>query len=82
MPNIKSAKKRVKVSLAKTFRRKSYMSSLRTMIRNVVNEKYKNQDDAVRVALKKLDQAVSKGILHKNAATRKKSRILRITRSV
>ena len=81
MPNIKSAKKRVRVSLTKTLRRKSYMSSLRTMIKNALSEKSGTQGTAVKAAMKKLDQAVSKGILHKNAAARRKARIMRIAQS-
>ena len=36
--------------------------------------------EAVRLAIKKIDQAVSKGILHKNTAARKKARVIRIAR--
>ena len=80
MPNIKSAKKRVKVIAAKTLRNKSLHSSLKTSIKkanaaidNNVNEK----SEAVKVAVKKIDQAVSKGILHKNTAARKKSKLVK-----
>ena len=80
MPNIKSAKKRVKVIAAKTLRNKSLNSSLKTSIKkanaaidNNVNEK----SEVVKVAVKKIDQAVSKGILHKNTAARKKSKLVK-----
>ena len=56
MPNIKSAKKRVRVS--------------RTTTEN-------NKTTAVRAAIQKIDQAVSKGIMHKNTAARRKSAIVR-----
>ncbi len=73
MPNIKSAKKRVKVTKIKTERNKAYKSALRTAIKCAVAEK---TDDKIKYALKKLDQAVSKGIMHKNTAARKKAYVV------
>ncbi len=80
MPNIKSAKKRVKVINTKTARNKAYMSSLRTMVKSALNEGAGETGEAVKAAIKKIDQAVSKGILHKNTAARKKARVIRIAR--
>ncbi len=80
MPNIKSAKKRVKVIAVKTLRNKAYTSALRTDIKkaNIALENgADNQEAAVRAAIKKIDQAVSKGIIHKNCAARKKSALAR-----
>jgi len=51
------------------------------MIKNALSEKSGTQGTAVKAAMKKLDQAVSKGILHKNAAARRKARIMRIAQS-
>lgn len=77
MPNIKSAKKRVKVTKTKTLQNKIYKSSLKTIIK-----KYKaalaegNKELASKTyleAVSKLDRAVSKGIIHKNNAAKKKS---------
>jgi len=76
MPNIKSAKKRVKVSQVKTLRNKMYNSSLKTAIKGANGAIEGQSDDMavkVRLAVKKIDQAVAKGILHKNTAARKKS---------
>ena len=76
MPNIKSAKKRVKVIKVKTLRNKAYNSSLKTELKKAdaaVAANADNKEEAVRLAMKKIDQAVSKGILHKNCAARKKS---------
>ena len=78
MPNIKSAKKRVKVIRVKTERNKAYKSALRTLIKNALNANEAEKEIAVKKALKKLDQAVSKGILHKNTAARKKAAIVRV----
>ena len=75
MPNIKSAKKRVKVIATKTARNKANRSALKTEIKkaNAAIETGENVDVALRAAVKKIDQAVAKGLLHKNTAARKKS---------
>lgn len=76
MPNIKSAKKRVKVIATKTLQNKAINSQLKTEIKKANTALEDNSADkaaAVRVAVKKIDQAVAKGILHKNTAARKKS---------
>ena len=67
VPNIKSAKKRVKVAAAKTLQNKMINSQLKTEIKkaNVAIES--------NAADKRIDQAAAKGILHKNTAARKKS---------
>ncbi|MGI6264866.1 MAG: 30S ribosomal protein S20 [Acutalibacteraceae bacterium] len=76
MPNIKSAKKRVKVIATKTARNKATRSALKTEIKKA-NEAIAtgaaDKDVAVKQAVKKIDQAVAKGILHKNTAARRKS---------
>ena len=79
MPNIKSAKKRVKVTAVKTLRNKSYKSALKTSIKNANSaiEAGVNSEEAVRLAIKKIDQAAAKGILHKNTAARRKSSLAR-----
>ena len=80
MPNIKSAKKRVKVIETKTLRNKMVNSALKTEIKKAnaaIDTSAANKADAVRVAVKKIDQAVAKGILHKNTAARKKSALVK-----
>ena len=67
MPNIKSAKKRVKVIAAKSLQNKAANSQLKTEIKKANAALENNSADkavAVRVAVKKIDQAVAKGILH------------------
>ncbi len=76
MPNIKSAKKRVKVIATKTLRNKTINTALKTDIKKAnlaLENKDKDSAQAVKVALRAIDKAVSKGILHKNTAARKKS---------
>ena len=78
MPNIKSAKKRVRVIATKTLINKAANSELKTTIKKAnaaIESNDANKAEAVRVAVKKIDQAVAKGILHKNAAARKKSQL-------
>lgn len=86
MPNIKSAKKRVKVTEAKTLQNKMVKSALRTSIR-----KYEaaladgNKELAAatyREAVAKIDKAVKKGVMHKNTAARRKSRYTRLLNSI
>ncbi len=77
MPNIKSAKKRVKVCEAKTLQNKMVKTALKTAMKKyeaaVAAGDKENAAKAYAVAVKKLDTAVSKGIIHKNNAARKKS---------
>ncbi len=77
MPNIKSAKKRVLVSKANAERNKMYKSELKTVVKKfeaaVAEGNREAANSAYLVAVKTIDQAVNKGILHKNTAARKKS---------
>ena len=75
MANIKSAKKRVKVLATKTLRNKAINTGLKTDIKkaNIALEtNADNKAEAVRVAIRAIDKATAKGILHKNTAARKK----------
>jgi small subunit ribosomal protein S20 len=77
MPNIKSAKKRVKVISVKTLQNKMFKSQLKTTIKkfnSAVEAGNKAEAEvAYKAAVKKVDQAVAHGILHKNNAAHKKS---------
>ena len=79
MPNIKSAKKRVNVIEKKTLRNQMIKSALKTAIKRfevaAANKDAALAVTAYRYAVKKLDQAVAKGVLHKNTASRKKSQM-------
>lgn len=85
MPNIKSAKKRVKVLAAKTLRNKSARSGLKTELKKAelaLADNADNKEAAVKAAIKKIDKAAASGILHKNNAARKKSSLqLRLNRA-
>ncbi len=79
MANIKSAKKRIKVTETKTLRNRMVKSALKTAIKKFeAAVEAKNAEEAKTLfvaATKSLDMAASKGILHKNMAARKKSRL-------
>jgi small subunit ribosomal protein S20 len=79
VPKIKSAIKRVEVAERNRVRNKQWKSAIRTR-RNEVTEAIQAKDkkgiaETLRNAYKLIDQAVSKGILHKNTAARRKSRL-------
>ena len=77
MPNIKSAKKRVKVIQTKTLQNKMYRSALKTEMKKydaaLASGDMAAAQAAYKVAVKKVDQAAAYGIIHKNAAAHKKS---------
>jgi len=78
LPNIKSAKKRVLVSQKKALINKMRKSALRTAIKKAKLAIANNDvaaDEIVRNAIKLIDKAVAKNILHKNTAARKKSQL-------
>ena len=79
MPNIKSAKKRVLVNATKAAKNKATNSALKTAIKKAtaaIEAGDANKAEAVKVAVKKLDQAAAKGLLHKNNAAHKKSQLV------
>ncbi len=80
MPNIKSAIKRVKVSEKKNLRNRMIKSGVKTAVKKFQVELASNPGAAnvqLSATTSAIDKAVSKGILHKNAANRKKARLAR-----
>ena len=79
MANIKSAKKRVLIAEANRQRNVAFKSSIKTAVKKVLELAQAEDEKALNSALSKVyqlcDKAVSKGILHKNTAARKKSRL-------
>ena len=79
MPNIKSAKKRLRQSLLRRTRNRAAKSSLKTAIKKLQKSVQAKEFDAARAQLnslyKLLDQTASKGIIHVNKASRTKSRL-------
>ncbi len=76
--NIKSQIKRNKQSEKARARNKAVKSELRTRTKNAVAAVGdENEVEALRLAIKKLDKAVSKGVIHKNQAANRKSGLVR-----
>lgn len=79
MANIKSAKKRIKVTETKTLRNQMIKSALKTMIKKfetlIENNDFDSAKGEFPKVTKALDMAASKGVLHRNKAARKKSRL-------
>ena len=78
MPNIKSAIKRVKVADKANAANSQAKSAMRTTVKKAEQALATGADNAqelVVAASKALDKAASKGLIHKNAAARKKSRL-------
>lgn len=75
MPNIKSAKKRVRITKKKTLRNKMLKSRLRTILKDARSAEADNS--LLLRAISMVDRSVTKGILHKNTAARMKSSLSR-----
>ena len=86
MPNIASAKKRLRQNIATRERNRSQRSFVRNRCKNVVKAvqagNVEDADKLFRDAVKALDQASSKRIVHKNAAARKKSRLSKMIKKL
>ena len=81
MANIKSAKKSVLVNQTKAARNKSRNSAMKTAIKKAHVAAETNAADkeaVVRAAIKKVDQACAKNLIHKNNAARKKSALAKL----
>jgi small subunit ribosomal protein S20 len=82
MPNLRSAKKRLRQNKKRRLRNKSVKSHLKTVSKKVKDAKEKG--DALvllKEAYKAYDMAVSKGVIHKNNAARHKSRLTKLVNS-
>ncbi|MCD8019990.1 MAG: 30S ribosomal protein S20 [Clostridiales bacterium] len=86
MANIKSAKKRAKVIDKKTLRNKMIKSKVKTCIKKVEAAIVQNDKEAANaallVAISEIDKAASKGIFHKNTASRKISRLTKAVNKI
>jgi small subunit ribosomal protein S20 len=80
MANIKSQKKRNLQNARRHERNKAVRSELKTRIKRAdraAGESAENTDEAVRRAVKALDMAAAKGIIHKNQAANRKSKLMK-----
>ncbi|MBQ3194940.1 MAG: 30S ribosomal protein S20 [Clostridia bacterium] len=86
MPNIKSAKKRVKVTATKTLRNKMVKSALKTSIKKYEAALADGNKELAAATYKEavamIDKSVTKGVMHKNTAARRKSRYTRLLNGI
>jgi small subunit ribosomal protein S20 len=78
--NIKSQIKRNRQNEKARLRNKAVRSELKTRTKGVITAAEQGAEDVeaqTRLAIKKLDKAASKGVIHKNQAARRKSRLLK-----
>ena len=81
MPNIKSAKKRMRIEETRRLRNNTVKSTVRTYLTKArsaiaAGPAEPTTEEAIRTAISTLDKAVTKGVLHKNNASRRKSRLM------
>ena len=78
MANIKSQKKRILTNAKDAERNKAIKSELRTRVKNAVKTAgAEDGDESLRLAVKRLDMAAAKGVIHPNQAARRKSRLMK-----
>ena len=80
MANIKSQIKRNRQNLKAAARNKAVRSELKTRTKNAVSAIEAGSDDVAeltKAAVKRIDTAATKGVIHKNAAARRKSRLMK-----
>ena len=78
MANIKSQKKRILTNAKRAERNKAVKSELKTRVKSAQSAVGTAEgEEALRLAVKRLDMAAAKGIIHPNAAARRKSRLMK-----
>ena len=78
MANIKSQIKRNKQNVVARDRNKAVKSEVRTRVKNAVAAVgTEDEESALRAAIKRIDMAASKGVIHKNQAANKKSGLMK-----
>ena len=85
MANIKSQKKRNLTNAKRAERNKAVRSEVKTRVKTAVRAASNGEetaDDALRLAVKRIDKAASKGVIHKNQAARRKSRLMKTVAEV
>ena len=80
MPNIRSSEKRVRVNRKKNLRNRMVKSGVKTAVKKytlALNTELDTAAEKLNAAASALDRAAAKGVIHKNTASRKKSRMAR-----
>lgn len=76
MANIKSQKKRILTNAKANERNKAVRAEVRTRVKAAIADGDPTSD-ATKAAISRIDRATAKGMLHKNTAARKKSRLIK-----
>ncbi len=86
MANIKSQKKRIRTNEAARLRNRAAKSELKTLVKHVRVAVEEGDAEAAKAAagraIKRLDQAAAKGIIHKNQAANRKSGVQKLVNSI
>ena len=80
MPNNPSAEKRMRQEQKRRLHNRSIKSLVKTQInkaRQAIDSEDENSEAAVRTAVSELDRAAKKGVIHRNNAARRKSRLMK-----
>ncbi len=80
MANIKSQIKRNRQTIKRQARNKAVRSELRTRTKRAlgaIEEGAEDAEEALRLAIKRIDKAAAKGVIHKNQAANRKSRLMK-----
>ncbi|MGD0880054.1 MAG: 30S ribosomal protein S20 [Acidimicrobiales bacterium] len=80
MANIRSQIKRNRQTVKRQARNKAVRSELRTRTKKAnaaIVDGVENSEEAVRLAIKRIDKAAAKGVIHKNQAANRKSRLMK-----
>ncbi len=80
MANIKSQIKRNRQTIKRQARNKSVRSELRTRTKRAItaiDEGAEDVEETLRLAIKRIDKAAAKGVIHKNQAANRKARLMR-----
>ncbi|TVR27907.1 MAG: 30S ribosomal protein S20 [Ilumatobacter sp.] len=78
MANIKSQKKRILTNAKRAERNKAVRSEMKTRVKHATAAVGTDDSaEAARLAIKRIDKAAAKGVIHPNAAARKKSRLMK-----
>ena len=80
MANIKSQIKRNRQNEVRRLRNKAVRSEMKTRVKSAVRAAEAGAEDtpeAVRAAVKRIDKAAAKGVIHKNQAANRKARLMK-----
>jgi small subunit ribosomal protein S20 len=81
MANTKSAGKRARQTIARSLRNRSVLSRLRKMHKSVTSSTGQGDENSVRSLISAVDKAAKRGVIHRNAANRRKARLNKARRS-